>query len=324
VYVILVLLVLLASLYGIYKYSLVYASEIYTNKFVVAQAGTGISGESSSYLDKAVSFYATDEHLRLYTQIYLNQINQMVEQVQNNAQVDQAVLSDLINKTVVAATSAYNYDPYLLENNLLLAQVYATFERIGVDGAEGKAMELLNDAKKRFAIQPEIPVMKAQIALAKADTAEALEFIKEALAMKQNFVDAILLQAQVIASQGNIEESIATLEAGVIQNPQDPTLLNQLGLQYFSIKRFDLASTAFYRVVQLAPQEITTRYLLAISLYESGDRDAALVVIKDLQSVYTEDAVIQDTYQRMLDGTYSSSVQAEEPVVETEETATEE
>lgn len=306
VYVILVLIVLLASLYGVYKYSVIYVSEIYANKFSVAQVSSGISSESLAYLDKSASFHITDDYFRLYTQIYLSQINQIIEQSQNNVQIDEAVLSDLVNKTFTNAVSAQNYDPYLLENTLLLAQVYTTFERIGVEGAEGKAMEILEEAKKRFALQPGIPLMQAQIALIKNNSDGALKFVKESLDLKGNFVDAILLQAQIKTSQGNVQESIATLEAGVLQNPQDAILLNQLGLQYFSIKRFDLASTAFYRVVQLSPQEVTARYLLAISLYESGDRDAALIVIKDLQSVYSEDPVVQETYQRILDGTYSS------------------
>lgn len=89
-------------------------------------------------------------------------------------------------------------------------------------------------------------------------------------AMAQTYYAVALLRS------GSSEKAIALLEP-ITGGPQPPALtFNVLGYAYFQKKRYDRASEAFKRGVEIDPDNAELRYNLAISLAASNNRIGAL------------------------------------------------
>ena len=79
-------------------------------------------------------------------------------------------------------------------------------------------------------------------------------------------------------------------------NPDDPLILNSLGLAYYYKKRFDLAEQKYLRAIELKPDYSEARNNLGVNYLEMQRWDAAItqftVVLADLFFVGNEDVRI--------------------------------
>ncbi len=72
---------------------------------------------------------------------------------------------------------------------------------------------------------------------------------------------------------------IATLEAGLAEDPENEALLAQLGDAYFESKRFDAAIPIYRRLVAVNPKDADGYNDLALSLFYVGEGEEALTTI---------------------------------------------
>lgn len=74
---------------------------------------------------------------------------------------------------------------------------------------------------------------------------------------------------------------IAILELRILDRPDDPAALLQLGELYSRARRFGDALAMDLRLVAIAPVDPSVRYNLACSQAQTGDRDGALRSLGD-------------------------------------------
>ncbi len=72
--------------------------------------------------------------------------------------------------------------------------------------------------------------------------------------------------------------------------PNNVTLLAQVGTVYHTTHQFAQAAAYYQRAVNAAPKDIALRTKLAASLYRGGDSDAALAVLAQAQAMDGKDA----------------------------------
>jgi len=73
-------------------------------------------------------------------------------------------------------------------------------------------------------------------------------------------------------------------------DPNDVTLLAQVGTVYHTTHQFAQAAVYYQRAVNAAPKDVALRTKLAASLYRGGDSDAALAVLAQAQAMDGKDA----------------------------------
>jgi len=73
-------------------------------------------------------------------------------------------------------------------------------------------------------------------------------------------------------------------------DPNNVTLLAQVGTVYHTTHQFAQAAAYYQRAVNVAPKDVALRTKLAASLYRGGDADAALAVLAQAQAIDGKDA----------------------------------
>src|SRR6185437_1388320 len=73
-------------------------------------------------------------------------------------------------------------------------------------------------------------------------------------------------------------------------DPNNATLLGQVGTVYHTTHQFAQAAAYYQRAVNAAPKDVALRTKLAASLYRGGDADAALEVLTQAQAIDGKDA----------------------------------
>lgn len=75
---------------------------------------------------------------------------------------------------------------------------------------------------------------------------------------------------------GRHSEAILELEAAILRDPEFASAQNALGIEYGRCGRLEDAAAAFHRVIELAPDEWTGHYNLALTMLRSGDPQRAV------------------------------------------------
>ncbi len=73
-------------------------------------------------------------------------------------------------------------------------------------------------------------------------------------------------------------------------DPNNATLLAQVGTVYHTTHQFAQAAAYYQRAVNAAPKDVALRTKLAASLYRGGDPDEALVALEQAQAIDGKDA----------------------------------
>lgn len=233
---------------------------------------------------QAYALSAQAPYARRLAEYQLARMEQLLSR-EEPAEGDQQAFSDALQNGLNAAQVAITRNGRDPRNWSVLGNLYATLIPAEVEGAVDRATEAFERARVLDPRNPAYLLTLGQIAYAAGREEEAREYAERALAMKQNYSDAIFFFAQMDIAAGNTAAAIEATRAVTTLEPQNPVRFFQLGLLQFSAEQHTAAVASFERAVALNRDYANARYYLALAYDElgrTGDARNQLTAILDL------------------------------------------
>lgn len=188
-------------------------------------------------------------------------------------EADTKVFNDATINGIRFAQEAVRLDAYEPANWAVLAGIYNILASLEVEGAIDRVRESLTKSRELNPKNP-LPFLESAIIEARAGNYDvARTYISDALRLKQNFSEALYLQAQIELAEGNVEEAIRATRSIITFEPQNAVRYYQLGVLETSRKNTTAAVGAFEQAVTLDTNYANARYLLALA-YDMQGRSA--------------------------------------------------
>jgi cytochrome c-type biogenesis protein CcmH/NrfG len=201
-------------------------------------------------------------------------------------QMYQTILSSGIN----AALTATNLDPSNVQSWLVLGNLYSQAVPLTVKGAYDSAKTAYDKARLLDPTNPQIPYIMAQLNIANKDIKKAQEDLKIAIALKQDYTDAIFLLSQLEVQSGNIKEALEASLAAAYFTPNNPNILFQVGILSAAQGDLNGAGQALTAAVTANPQFANARYFLAAIYAKQGNLAEARAQIQAIADISVENA----------------------------------
>ena len=265
-----------------------------------------LDGAISKILSAASLNPAVDLYWRDLSQLYLTQVNQIAANPELSQEERQQQTQVAVSNSVAAARAATQVAPANVANWNVQGFVYRSL--IGIQGAEALAQEAYLKAAE---LEPTSPfpwtelarskVVQAQaLALGEAETTrtkvleEALEHLKKALELKDDYAPAHFLTAVVYDQQGRSDEAVAKLEeTKLIAMPNDIGLAFQLGVLYWQRKELDKAQEELTRAIVINPDYSNARYILGLVYDAKGNNSAAKLEFSEVERLNPGNAEVK-------------------------------
>ena len=176
-------------------------------------------------ITKAIVLYQNDLYLRTYAQVYLTKLDSIVAKGSSLSPEDKTELQSSIDKAVSGAQLAVAYDKTNYSNWNSLAVTYNTVGLLGVKDVYDKAIEAFKQASVLNPLNPGIKLNTARVFLAQEKTKEAKDFAKQALALKSDYIDALIILAEIEKKEGNMSEAVSYAETALFLVPDNKDLI---------------------------------------------------------------------------------------------------
>lgn len=205
-----------------FKYIERFASVFYFSNAVRAES----IEKAEASIQRAILLYSNDLYLRTYGQIYLAKLNSLVNKGTQLTDEEQAVLQASFTEAVNGATSATTYNPNNYLNFQALGDVYSTVAVLGVEDAPSKAIEAYTTASSLNPVNPGLKLAIARVYLADNKTKEAKDFANEAMTLKPDFIEGLILLSQIEKKNGNNSQAIYYAEQALSLARTDKGLID--------------------------------------------------------------------------------------------------
>jgi tetratricopeptide (TPR) repeat protein len=314
--------ILIGSVAALYGVSTRYVSGVMFKDGVASFQKGDIDGAIANMVS-ALRLYEHDSYYRALTQGYVARLGTIsVDDVGQETALAQ--FREILGNAITSAEAAIAYDSTNHANEFTLASVYAEAAVYGVEGAYDQAIAAYDRAAALNPLNPEIPYMKARLAVGKKDIEEARALITEAIALKNNYTAAIFLLAQIEESEGNMDDAIYLAEAASSLAPLDAGLYFQLGLLKYKEEDYAGAKTALIRAVTVLPTYNNALYFLGLSYDMLDEKENAIAVFTELARRLPENIDVKDVLDRLNQGAPAIPDTIEEAPEDSEEPPIEE
>ena len=157
-------------------------------------------------------------------------------------QAFQTALSAGIN----AALTATSIAPNDYQNWVALGNLYAEAVPLHVSGAYNNA-KTTGQAQMSSGPIRRLTYVLAQLDVANKDNKSAEADLKAAIALKQDYTDAIFLLSQLEVQDGDVKDALSAALAAAYFTPNNPNILFQVGILYAATSDFPNAAAALMR-----------------------------------------------------------------------------
>lgn len=289
---------------------------VYIEKFTsIIYFSKGISGtntmeslaNSQRMLLKAISLDKNDVYYRSLSQVYLNQIGVLVSDKTISEDILKSELQQLVNNAQESAGLAVTQNPNQYQNYMNLGNIYSALVPLSVANSYESAIVAYNKASVIAPNNPLILLAKASLEFTHKNNSEARKFIKQALDMKVNYIDAIFLLVQIETNEGNLREAIKQAEYAGDMAPNDPTVFFRLGLLRYNNTDYSGAVSAFEKAVILDNTYLNARYFLGLSYKKVGRTSDALVQFNILSKVLPDNQDVKKAISSINEPTQEAS-----------------
>jgi tetratricopeptide (TPR) repeat protein len=292
---ILILLVMMVAAISLtYVYVEKFTSIMYFSKSLNATSTVESLSKAEKMLLKAITLDKNEVYYRNLSQVYISRINLLVNDKEVSEDTLKSELQQLINLAQESAGGAVNQNPKQYLNYMNLGDVYSALVPLQVTNAYESAIAAYNRAAELSPNNPSIPLAKAALEFINKNNAEARKFIKQALDLKANYIDAIFLLVQIETNEGNLSEAIKQAEYAGTMAPNDATVFFRLGLLRYNNADYKGAVSAFEKAVILDNSYLNARYFLGMSYKKVGRASDALIQFNILNKVAPDNEDIKD------------------------------
>ena len=129
---------------------------------------------------------------------------------------------------------------------------------------------------------PKTMYIMADILITQGRDAQAQALLKRILAEKPDYFPAYNSLAELQMRNRRIPEAIQTLSAGLKVNPNDPVLLNNLGMCWLIRKEYPLALEHFTQAAGIVPENTRYRSNMATTLVLMGRKEEARALYEQI------------------------------------------
>jgi tetratricopeptide (TPR) repeat protein len=256
-------------------------AEAYVGHGTEALSG-GSVGDALADAAHAQSFDNTGDALRLLVQADSAQLQVLAASTSTPATALQQQFASTVQAAIAAGQKAQTLNPQDYRPTLALAQVYDYLSSLSVKGAAQTAAAAYQAAFTKDPTNPAIPLAIARLAAAQNDPTDTTKYLSQALTLKPNYTDAILLVVQLDVANNDIPSAIKAATAAAQTAPGVSSIWFELGLLYYSSGDAKDAATALEQAVTITPNYANAQYFLGLSDYTLGDKADAITLFKAL------------------------------------------
>lgn len=232
------------------------------------------SNERTLLLEKAVRLNPSSPQYRaVLARSYLSDVLQEIQKpkAEQDASRIQLLVANSINQARVAT-------------DLAPAQV-AMWETLGMIYREIKTMATganewgIKSFQTAISLDPQNPITYTELGklyITSGEIGKAREQFAQALAVKPDYVDALIQQALLSEKEGDSGSALKEMEKLAADYPLSPEILFQLGRLYFNNNQIASAITQFQKVVILVPDHSNAHYSLGVAYAAQGKKSLAI------------------------------------------------
>lgn len=254
-----------------------------------AYVGHGASALSRGAVDQALADVAhaqsvdnTGDALRLKLQTGLANLQKIASASSAPTAAVQQQFAGLVQSSIAAGQAAQVLNREDYRPTLGLAQLYDFLASLKVQGAAQTAVSAYTQAAAKNPTNPAIPLALARLAAAQSDVKGTTQYLSQALTLKPNYTDAILLVVQLDIAQNDIPSAIKAATAAAQTAPGVAPIWFELGLLYYSAGDAAKAAAALEQAVAIQKDYANAKYFLGLSYYLLGRTPDAILQFKDL------------------------------------------
>ncbi len=193
--------------------------------FTRTLAATSIT-DAETNISRALILNSNDLYLRTYSQVYLLKMDSIVSSGATSlSDEDKAKLQNSLDQAVNGSQLAINYNSKNYLNYQMLGSVYQTAGLIGVKDAYPKALEAFMKASELNPGNPRLKLVMSNISSSLESRKDAKDYALAALAMKPDYIDALIVLAQLSKNEGNTNEAISYAEKALALSPGNKDLI---------------------------------------------------------------------------------------------------
>ncbi|MBP9816503.1 MAG: tetratricopeptide repeat protein [Candidatus Pacebacteria bacterium] len=282
-------LLLIASLaYGYVVVSRYVADVSYNQAGTALSAGTYDAAQSA--VTRSIALAPQSRTYRLAALIGYARMSQVV----NNSSLTQAEARDqfqtAVGSAITSALQATTLDQNDYQNWAMLGNIYASLVPLTIEGAYENAKGAYEKAVALAPTNPSLPYVLGQLEIARGNTEAAEAYLIEAINLKRDYTQAILLFAQTEVTSGKTAQALQAAEAAAYFAPNDPGVLLQVGLLRSAAGDTAGAIQALARASEINPQFANARFFLGVMYAISGDYEKAIAEISTVASFSPENA----------------------------------
>jgi cytochrome c-type biogenesis protein CcmH/NrfG len=286
-----------------YIYAEKFASVIYYSKSLNASNTMDSLSHSERMLNDALMLDKNDVYYRTLSQVYIAEIGVIINDTSISQDRVKSSVQQLVNAASQSANLAVSKNPNQYLNEINLGNVYSAMVPLSVADSYQNAVTAYNKASVLAPNNPSILLDRASLEFANKTDDQAKSFIKQALAIKPDYTDAMFLLAQIDTNEGDVADAISEAQYASQVAPNDPTVFFRLGLLEYSNSNYTEAVSALETAVVLDPQYLDARYYLALSYKKVGRTADAATQLKILNTLAPGNQDIQD----QINGTTASA-----------------
>ena len=257
----------------------------YFNKALITFNTAGDLEGAERNVRRAIEISGEDTYYRGLSEIALINLNNALNQITSQTPPEEIreKFSLLMGGAIQSAQAARDANPANYQNWISIAQTYEAIVPFKITGAYQEAKANYEEAVRRNPTSPSIRLSLARLEMLNGQNQAARDFIKQALALKGNYTEAIFLLSQIEVAEGNLKGAIESVESASVIAPNDPTVFFQLGFLYYSNSNYKKAVTSLERAVALEPSYANARYFLGLSYDKIGRSADAIMQFENIE-----------------------------------------
>ncbi|MBP9836383.1 MAG: tetratricopeptide repeat protein [Candidatus Pacebacteria bacterium] len=318
----LVLLVVISSAVSVFKIGKQYFAQV-----TYAELATSDQlslPELDQRLQDAEYLFAQDIFTAERARLRLMELNRLVAIVEPTTLDQQAFQNNLI-EGIALSEKAINLDPTNAFNHALLASFYGLLDVNQAPEIKNRKEALLAEVLKLDPKNPSYLVLFAQLSAKQRDFVTSRSYLNDAIKLKNDYTDALLLLSQIEIEEGQVESAIKVTNSLIAIEPNNPIRYFQLGVLLAESDNLEQAVRAFQEAVRLDNSYANARYFLALVYLDLNKKDEALVELRSVLSSNPDNQEIKNLISQVEAGEFTKTDnQLKTPVIDGDVVSTEE
>ncbi|MFA7302354.1 MAG: tetratricopeptide repeat protein [Candidatus Paceibacterota bacterium] len=257
-----------------------------TNAQVAFSKGDVAKAEQD--VQSAISFAPSSAAYQAQADIAIVRLGQIAASTTMPATVAQQAFQATLSTGINAAITATRLAPSEYQTWLALGNLYAQAVPLNVSGAYESAKTAYDKAQALNPTSPEILYVVAQLNIAHKDFAAAKADLKSAIALKQDYLDAIFLLSQLEVQSGNVKEALDAAVSAAYFAPNDPNVRFQVGVLRAASGDYAGAVVELSAAVAVNKQFANARYFLAAVYAKQSNFAGAIEELQEIAALSAE------------------------------------